>query len=73
MTAADKLCPGAFAAFTDPARHVDDTDTSGLPTVRRVRRRCRCHRPYLIDVTYSDGRRCRYLPDDQIDVLEATR
>ncbi len=70
MTAAEKLCPGDWARFASDDSHAD---LNTLPTVRRVRRRCRCHRAYRIDVTYSDGRRCRYLPTDQIDVLEAAR
>jgi hypothetical protein len=69
VTAAN-LRPGDLAVFVARSRHGDWSD---LPTVRRVRRRCRSHRTYRIDALWSDGRLCRYLPTDRLDVLEATR
>lgn len=41
-----------------------------IPVVHRVRRRCRCNRPYRIDVTWQGGRVGRYLPDVDLPVLE---
>ena len=68
MTAADKLCAGVHRAWF--LARDDRTSPTDLPVVTRIRRRCRCHRAYRIDATYSDGRICRYLPTDQIDVVE---
>lgn len=63
-----RLTVGAAAWFL--ARDVKGADMPDLPVVSRVRRRCRCHRPYRFDVLWSDGRRVNYLPDDRLDVVE---
>jgi hypothetical protein len=65
---ADNLTAGVHRAWF-LARNVKGA-TPDLPVVARVRRRCRCHQPYRIDVTWSDGRRVRYLPTDRLDVVE---
>lgn len=40
-----------------------------IPVVRRVRRRCRCHRLIRVDVTWTTGGQCRYQPTDVVEVL----
>lgn len=60
MTAC-RLTVGAIAWF--PARA--GADVLALPVVEQVRRG-----PDGIDVWWSDGRVCHYLPTDQVDVVE---
>lgn len=71
MTACD-LAAGVHRAWF-LARGVRGADLPDLPVVQRVRRRSRAGRPYRIDVLWSNGRLCCYLPTDRVDVVEVRR